>query len=123
MSTNYVAVEFKPLFTPFDYSFPPCREYIPLQEIEYFAPRPRKVLPVYREVMTLQESDANEFIAMLREEGEDTVIKCLTDYYDYGTGIKHKIQPWSEQDQVYRSGPYTLIVNFYIPSISLYGIE
>lgn len=26
---NYIAAEFKPLYTPFDYSFPPCKEYIP----------------------------------------------------------------------------------------------
>lgn len=26
---NYIAVEFKPFYIPFDYSFPPYKEYIP----------------------------------------------------------------------------------------------
>lgn len=26
---NYIAAEFKPLYVPFDYSFPPYKEYIP----------------------------------------------------------------------------------------------
>lgn len=29
MAINYIAAEFKPFYTPFDYSFPPCKEYIP----------------------------------------------------------------------------------------------
>lgn len=29
MAINYIAAEFKPLYTPFDYSFPPYKEYIP----------------------------------------------------------------------------------------------
>lgn len=26
---NYIVAEFKPLYIPFDYSFPPCKEYVP----------------------------------------------------------------------------------------------
>ena len=26
---NFIAAEFKPLYIPFDYSFPPCKEYVP----------------------------------------------------------------------------------------------
>lgn len=26
---NFIVAEFKPLYIPFDYSFPPCKEYVP----------------------------------------------------------------------------------------------
>lgn len=29
MTINHIIVDFKPLYIPFDYSFPPCKEYIP----------------------------------------------------------------------------------------------
>lgn len=29
MAINYIVAEFKPLYVPFDYSFPPYKEYIP----------------------------------------------------------------------------------------------
>lgn len=123
MITNYVAVEFKPLYTPFDYSFPPCKEYIPLQEIKQ--PTLHKAAPVYREIVFLQESEADEFITMLNEDGEAAVIKYLVDYFDYGNGARHKIQPWGTNDRVFRDSQntYILAVNFHIPYISVYGIE
>ena len=31
---NYITAEFKPLYIPFDYSFPPCKEYIPLSPLQ-----------------------------------------------------------------------------------------
>lgn len=29
MAINYVVAEFKPLYVPFDYSFSPCKKYVP----------------------------------------------------------------------------------------------
>ena len=122
MISSY-ALEYKPLYTPFDYSFPPCREYIPLQEIECFEPRPYKAITIYREVVSLQDSSASEIIEFLNEDGKDAVIRCLTDYYDYGNGTKHKIQPWGENDKVFENGQYVLVVNLYLPCVSLYSVE
>ncbi len=121
VTNDIVVVEFKPLYTPFDYSFLPCKEYIPLQEIKQ--PASHKAAPVYREIVFLQESDASEFIEMLNNDGEATVIKCLADYYDYGSGTRHKVQPWGTSDKVFRDDQYVLTVNFYIPYVSLYSIE
>lgn len=123
MVTNdiVVVVEFKPLYTPFDYSFLPCKEYIPLQEIEQ--PAPHKAAPVYREIVFLQESEASEFIDLLNDEGEAAVIKCLVDYFDYGDGKKHKIKPWGTNDRVFKDGPYVLSVNFHLPYIALCSVE
>lgn len=52
---NYIAAEFKPLYTPFDYSFPPYKEYIP----PVFAlPNPVPSIPVspLREIIITIES-------------------------------------------------------------------
>jgi len=120
MITNYIATEFKPLYTPFDYYFPPCKEYIPLLEIE---PAPRKASHIYREIVFLQESDAEEFITMLNNDGEAAVIKCLVDYFDYGDGERHTTKPWSSNDRVFRADDYILAVNFYIPYVALHSVE
>lgn len=29
MANDYIVANFKPLYIPFDYSFPPCKEYVP----------------------------------------------------------------------------------------------
>lgn len=117
----YELVELKPLYIPFDYSFLPYKEYIPLLEIEQ--PAPRKASHVYREIVFLQESDADEFITMLNNDGEEVVVECLVDYFDYGDGKRHTMPPWGTNDRVFRTGQYVLAVNFYIPYISLHCIE
>lgn len=172
MAINYIAAEFKPLYTPFDYSTLPCKEYIPpisLSPIQAITAEIKSALRLntctpamvqklttlldqdlpfeslkaiedaknllddlqdraseltntrhYREVVFMQESDADEALSILDAEGVEAAIQYLADY-DQGEGDVYKTPPWGTHDDTFKSGIYTLAVNFNIPYISLYA--
>lgn len=107
--SNYIAVECKPLYIPFNYSFPPAREYIP-------------PAPVYREIVFLQGSEADESIEILNDKGKEAAIQHLANY-DCGEGGIWEALPCGISDHIYQSGKYTMCVNFGVPYISLYSME
>lgn len=107
---NYILVaDFKPVYTPFDYTYPPAKEYIP-------------PVPVYREIVFLQGSEADESIEILNDKGKEAAIQHLADY-DNGEGGIWEALPCGIFNHIYQSGKYTMCVNFGVPYISLYSMK
>lgn len=107
---NYILVaDFKPVYTPFDYTYPPAKEYIP-------------PAPVYREIVFLQGSEADESIEILNNQGKEAAIQHLANY-DCGEGNIRESAPWGTSDQIFQTGQYIMAVNANIPYISLCVME
>jgi hypothetical protein len=106
---NYIAVDCKPLYVPFDYSFAPAKEYIP-------------PTLVYREIVFLQGSEADESIEILNDKGKEAAIQHLANY-DYGKGEIMKSTPCGTADRIFQAGQYVMAVNFGIPYVSLCAME
>lgn len=77
---------------------------------------------MYREIIFLQEHEANEAIEILSKGGPSAAVEYLSQW-DNGEGGYSDTKPWNKYDDKYRVGSYMLAVNNNIPYVSLTALE
>lgn len=77
---------------------------------------------MYREIIFLQEHEADEVIEILSKDGPSAAVEYLSEW-DNGEGGCSDTKPWGKYDDTYKVGSYVLAVNSGIPYVSLTALE